>query len=428
MPMVPELPRSGRAERPAACASPSLISNIHYNGLQTIPGIIGSWESSTVIDLYDADHEAFRPSVRGFVNDHVAPNLARWEQQRHIDRAAWEAAGKQGLLGLAIPERYGGTGVDDYRLRCVIMEEFARVGAASLQSGVSVHEDIVLPYLLDLADEEQKQRWLPGMAAGTTISAIAMTEPDAGSDLRGIRTTAELDGDHWVVNGSKTFITNGIQSDLIVVVVRTDSDAGSPAFSLIVVERGAPGFERGRKLDKIGLHAQDTAELVFSDARVPAPNLLGERGHGLRYLMQRLPKERLSIAVAAQFAARAALEWAIDYCKKRKVFGATLSQLQNTRFELAELAAMLDANDAFISQSVRRLNAGRLTSADAARAKLWSTELQLQVTTRCLQLFGGYGYMMEYPIARAFIDSRVQTIYGGTSEIMKELIARDLLD
>jgi long-chain-acyl-CoA dehydrogenase len=381
-----------------------------------------------VIDLYDADHEAFRSTVRSFVGRHVTPNLARWEEQRLIDRAAWEAAGEQGLLGIAVPDKYGGTGVDDYRLRCVIMEELARVGAASLQSGISVHEDIVLPYLLDLANDDQKRRWLPGMTAGTTISAIAMTEPEAGSDLRGIRTTATLDGGYWVVNGSKTFITNGIQSDLVLVVARTEPDAGSRAFSLLVVERGTPGFERGQKLAKVGLHAQDTAELIFSNARVPAVNLLGERGHGLRYLMQRLPKERLNIAVAAQFAARAALGWAIDYCKVRQAFGAPLGTLQNTRFELAEMAAMLDANDAYISQSVRRLNAGTLASADAAKAKLWSTELQVQVTTRCLQLFGGYGYMMEYPIARAFIDSRVQTIYGGTSEIMKELIARDLLD
>jgi alkylation response protein AidB-like acyl-CoA dehydrogenase len=381
-----------------------------------------------MVDLYDADHQAFAGSVRSFVSQHVAPYLARWEEQHLIDRSVWEAAGQQGLLGLAVPERYGGTGVEDYRLRCVIMEELASAGAASLQSGFSVHEDIVLPYLLDLATDEQKQRWLPGMAAGTTISAIAMTEPGAGSDLRGIRTTAVRDGDYWILTGSKTFITSGILADLVIVVARTDPGAGSQAFSLIVAERGMPGFERGRQLDKVGLHAQDTAELIFAEARVPAANLLGEPGQGLRYLMQRLPKERLSIAVAAQFAARAALQWTIGYCQTREAFGAPLSKLQNTRFEVAEMAAMLDANDAYISQSVRRLNAGQLSGADAARAKLWSTELQVQVTTRCLQLFGGYGYMMEYPIARAFIDSRVQTIYGGTSEIMKELIARDLLD
>ncbi|MDQ0989344.1 acyl-CoA dehydrogenase family protein [Streptomyces sp. V3I7] len=376
--------------------------------------------------LYDQDHEDFRDVVREFVAREVVPHQERWETDRLIGREVWTAAGKQGLLGLAAPEGYGGGGQADFRYRTVMMEEFARIGAASLESAISVHDDIVLPYLLDLGTEEQKRCWVPGMCTGETVSAIAMTEPGAGSDLQGIRTTAVRDGDHWVLDGAKTFITNGIQSDLVIVLARTDPAAGARGMSLFVVERGMPGFTRGRKLDKIGLHAQDTAELFFDSVRVPATNLLGTEGRGFMHLMERLPRERMAIAVWAQCVTETALEQTLEYCTERTAFGKPVADFQHSRFLLAELTTQSDVTRVYIDRAIEALNDGTLTAVDAAKAKWWTTELQTKTVDRCLQLHGGYGYMTEYPIARAYLDARIQTIYGGTTEIMKEIIGRSL--
>ncbi len=377
-------------------------------------------------DLYEPDHEAFREVVQAFVKREVTPNAERWEQERSIDRQAWLAAGKQAIIGLGVPEEFGGAGTDDYRFRCVVMEELARVGATSISSGFGLQDDIAIPYIVDLGTREQKARWLPPMASGECIGAIAMTEPGAGSDLQGIRTTAVKDDDVWILNGAKTFITNGIHSDLVIVVARTDPAAGSRGISLLVVERGMPGFTRGRKLDKIGLHGQDTAELFFADVRVPAASLLGREGGGFVHLMERLPRERLSIALLALTSARAALGWTVEYTTQRTAFGQPIAAFQNTQFELASMVTEVDVLEAYLDKAVLALNAGELTAVDAAKAKLWATEVQHRVVDRCLQLFGGYGYMAEYPIARAFADARVQTIYGGTSEIMKTIIAREI--
>jgi len=377
-------------------------------------------------NLYDTDHEAFREVVQAFIKREVEPNAERWEAERNVDRAAWLAAGKQSIIGHLIPERFGGLGTEDYRFRAVVTEELAKVGAASVSSGFGLQDDIAIPYIVDLGTEEQLQRWLPPMASGEAIGAIAMTEPGAGSDLQGIRTTAVKDSEDWIVNGAKTFITNGINADLVIVVARTNPDAGSRGISLLVVERDMPGFSRGRKLDKLGLHGQDTAELFFNDVRVPAANLLGREGAGFVHLMERLPRERLSIAVMAAASARAAIGWTVDYTTQRTAFGQPIAAFQNTAFELASVVTETDVLEAYVDKAILSLNAGELTAVDAAKAKLWATEVQKRVLDRCLQLFGGYGYMNEYPIARAYADARVQTIYGGTSEIMKTIIARDL--
>jgi alkylation response protein AidB-like acyl-CoA dehydrogenase len=376
--------------------------------------------------LYDDDHEAFRAVVREFVDREVRPNLPRWDEAHLIDREVWLAAGKQGVIGLPVPERYGGAGSGDFRYRCVVMEELAQAGATSVSSGFGLQDDIAMPYLIDLCTDEQARRWLPSMATGECIGAIAMTEPGAGSDLQGIRTTAARDGAEWVINGAKTFITNGILSDLVIVVARTDQSAAARGISLIVVERGAPGFSRGRKLDKLGLVAQDTAELFFDDVRVPAENLLGTEGGGFIHLMERLPRERMSIAMMAVAATRAALGWTVEYTKQRTAFGQPIAAFQNTQFELASCVTEFEVLEAYVDKAVLALNAGTLSAVDAAKAKLWATEVQNRVIDRCLQLFGGYGYMNEYPIARAFADARVQRIYGGTSEIMKTIIGRDV--
>src|SRR6201987_1206535 len=377
-------------------------------------------------DLYGPDPEAFREVVQAYVKREVIPNQQRWEQDRNVGRQAWLAAGKQSIIGLLIPERFSGAGTDDFRYRCVVMEELAQACATWLSSGFGLQDDIAIPYLVDLGTEEQQARWLPKMATGECIGAIAMTEPGAGSDLQGIRTTAVRDGDDWVLNGAKTFITNGINSDLVIVVARTDPDAGARGISLLVVERGMPGFTRGRKLDKICLHGQDTAELFFDDVRVPAANLLGREGGGFVHLMERLPRERMSIAMLALASVRAALDWTVEYTRQRPAFGQPLAAFQNTAFELATAVTEVDVLEAYLDKAVLALNEGTLTAVDAAKAKLWATEVQHRVLDRCLQLFGGYGYMAEYPIARAYADARVQTIYGGTSEIMKTIIARDL--
>ncbi|MFC8931019.1 MULTISPECIES: acyl-CoA dehydrogenase family protein [unclassified Rhodococcus (in: high G+C Gram-positive bacteria)] len=374
--------------------------------------------------LFEPEHDLFRESYQKFLAQHVAPNHEKWEEQNIVDRDVWVEAGKQGFLGTAVPEEFGGGGVKDFRYNAIITEETTKGGFSGI--GFTLHNDVVAPYLLELTNDEQKQRWLPGFASGELISAIAMTEPGTGSDLQGIKTKAVRDGDHWVLNGSKTFITNGINADIIIVVACTDPDKGAQGFSLLVVERDMPGFERGRNLDKIGMKAQDTAELSFTDVRVPAANLLGEEGMGFFYLMKNLPQERLSIAVVAAAAMESVLESTIQYCRDRKAFGKSIGSFQNTRFVLAELATETTAVRILVDKFIEQLNAEKLTVQEAAMAKWWTTEAQVKLIDRCLQLHGGYGYMKEYPVAKAYMDSRVQTIYGGTTEIMKEIIGRSL--
>jgi alkylation response protein AidB-like acyl-CoA dehydrogenase len=374
--------------------------------------------------LYEAEHEAFRAMVRDFLAKEVVPHHEAWAEAGIVDRPVWLKAGEQGLLGMDVPEEYGGGGVKDFRYNAILAAEISRVGASGL--GFTLHNDVVAPYLLDLTTDEQKERWLRPFVRGELITAIAMSEPGAGSDLQGLQTTARRDGDEWVLNGSKTFITNGINADLVIVVARTDPDAGARGFSLLVVERGMPGFERGRNLDKIGLKAQDTAELFFDDVRIPAANLLGTEGHGFFHLMNNLPQERLSIAAVAVAASRLVLDRTVEYCKERTAFGRPIGKFQNTRFELAEMHTEVTIAETYLEKAILEHNAGRFTVEDAAMAKWWTTELQKRVVDRCLQLHGGYGYMLEYPVARAYLDSRVQTIYGGTTEIMKEIVGRSL--
>src|SRR5699024_1595342 len=370
--------------------------------------------------LFDEDHKLFRESYQGFLAEHVAPHHDRWEDEEKVDREVWTEAGKLGFLGMAVDEQYGGGGVQDFRYNCVVTEESVRGGYSGL--GFMLHNDVVQPYLTNLATEEQRQRWLRGFCSGELITAIAMTEPGTGSDLQGIKTNAKRDGSDWILNGAKTFITNGILSDLVIVVAQTDPDAGAQGFSLFGVERGMAGFERGRNLDKIGLNAQDTAELSFTDVRLPAENLIGEEGMGFAYLMQNLPQERLSIAVVAAAAMEQVLKETIEYCRDRKAFGRSIGSFQNTRFVLAEAATEAKIARIFVDRCVEALNASDLTIEEAAMAKWWTTEKQVALIDRCLQMHGGYGYMREYPIAKAYMDSRVQTIYGGTTEIMKEII------
>ncbi|HEX4102312.1 MAG TPA: acyl-CoA dehydrogenase family protein [Pseudonocardiaceae bacterium] len=376
--------------------------------------------------LFEAEHEAFRESVRTFLAKEIMPQLSTWEADGIVPRELFTTAGAAGFLGMAIPAEFGGGGVADFRFNAVLDEEIMLTGAAGAGLGLSLHNDICLPYFLDLATEEQQQRWLPGIASGDLITAIAMTEPGMGSDLAGMATTAYRHADHYLVNGSKTFITNGINADLVITAVKTDPRQRHQGMSLLVVERGMAGFERGRKLGKLGQHAQDTAELFFRDVRVPVDNLLGVQGRGFSYLVDRLPQERLSMAVSAVAAARAALDMTLSYVKERKAFGQPIGSFQNTRFRLAEMATEIDIAQTFADRCIEALNDGELTVADAAKAKWWCTELQGRVVDGCLQLHGGYGYMLEYPIARAFADARVTRIYGGTTEIMKEVIGRSL--
>ncbi|WP_424211017.1 acyl-CoA dehydrogenase family protein [Streptomyces sp. BI20] len=376
--------------------------------------------------LFDADHEAFRDTVRAFLAKEVLPHYDRWERDGIVSREVWLAAGRQGLLGLAVPEEYGGGGNPDFRYGVVLAEEFTRAGAPGLAIGL--HNDIVGPYLTSLGTPEQKARWLPGFCSGELISAVAMTEPGAGSDLQGIRTSAEDRGDHWLLNGSKTFISNGILADLVIVAARTTPEGGAHGLSLFVVERDTPGFTRGRNLDKIGQKAQDTAELFFQDVRLPKENLLGTENGAFLHLVTNLPQERMAIAVAAIAAAEHLVEITTRYVKEREAFGRPLAKLQHIRFEIAEMATEAAVTRAFLDRCVTDHVAGELDHVHASMAKWWATELQKRVADRCLQLHGGYGYMSEYRVARAFVDGRIQTIYGGTTEIMKEIIGRSLLD
>lgn len=374
--------------------------------------------------LMETEHEDFRAAVRQFMEREVIPHNDEWAEAGVVSRELWRKAGDAGLLCFDVPEEYGGPGISDFRYPQVVAEELARAGASG--PGFPVHTDIIVPYITTLGTEEQKQRWLPGCVSGETITAIAMTEPGAGSDLQGLRTTAIDKGDHWVLNGSKTFISNGILADLVIVVAKTNPEARHLGFSLLVVERGMEGFERGRNLDKIGLKAQDTAELSFDDVVVPKENLLGEEGQGFIYLMQNLPQERLSIAMMAAAACEQVLALCVDYAKTREAFGRPISKFQTMRHLIAEMATETHVVRTFVDDCVRRHNAGELDTTLASMAKWWSTELQTRIVDRGVQVFGGYGYMMEYPIARAFLDSRIQTIYGGTTEIQKEIIGRSL--
>lgn len=377
-------------------------------------------------DLFDDEHEAFRESFAAFVAKEMSPDYLQWEADGIAPRELYTRAGEYGFVGMSIPEEFGGGGTSDFRFNQVIAEELAAAGIGGAGLGLTLHNDIAIPYFLEVCNDEQKHRWLPGIAAGELITAIAMTEPGTGSDLAGVATTAVRDGDEYVVNGSKTFITNGINADLVIVVAKTDPSERHAGMSLLVVERGMGGFERGRNLDKIGMHSQDTAELFFTDVRVPAANLLGDEGKGFNYLTANLAQERLSIAITGVATARAALGWTVEYVQERQAFGKPIGTFQNTKFVLAEIKTEVDVGQAYVDQCVGRLNAGTLTAAEAAQAKLWCSELQNSAVDRCLQLFGGYGFMTEYPIARAYVDSRVTSIYGGTSEVMKTIIAKSL--
>jgi acyl-CoA dehydrogenase len=376
--------------------------------------------------LYEPEHEQFRDSFRRFLDAEAVPYYDQWEQDGQIDRALWNKAGAQGFLCPTVSETYGGAGAD-YRYNLIVGEELSDKGFSGI--GFILHSDIVVPYLENVGTEEQKQKYLPGCISGEIVTAIAMTEPGTGSDLQGIRTSASDQGDHYLLNGSKTFISSGQQADIVIVVCRTnpDPEAGAKAFSLLIVEAGMPGFERGRNLDKIGQKAADTSELFFHDVRVPKENLLGQEGMGFMYLMQELPQERLTIAASAISATEAALRMTVDYVKERQAFGKRVADFQHTQFSLAQLDAEVSAMRVFIDRCSELHLTGDLTTVEASKAKLLATELQGKVVDQCLQMHGGYGYMSEYPIARAYADARVQRIYGGTSEIMKLIIGRELL-
>ncbi|GAA1544514.1 acyl-CoA dehydrogenase family protein [Dactylosporangium maewongense] len=374
--------------------------------------------------LYEAEHEAFRELCKAFLAREAVPYNDEWDKAGIVDREVWRKAGAAGLLGMDVDEEHGGGGQKDFRFNAVLVEEIVAAGASGL--GFGLHNDVVAPYLTDLATEEQRKRWLPGFCSGDIVTAIAMSEPGAGSDLAGVRTSAVRDGDEWVLNGQKTFITNGELADLVVVVAKTDPALGAHGISLFVVESGTPGFTRGRRLEKVGLKANDTAELFFDDCRIPADHLLGQENSGFYHLMANLPRERLGIAVAAVASAEQVLAITLDYAKTRQAFGKPIGSFQHNRFVLAELDTEVTIARTFLNQCIVEQNAGRLTVADAAKAKWWTTELQNKVADRCVQLHGGYGFMMEYPVAKAWLNSRVQTIYGGTTEIMKEIIGRSL--
>jgi acyl-CoA dehydrogenase len=375
-------------------------------------------------EIFTPEHDAFRDMVRTFIAKEIAPYHDQWERDGMVSRDVWLAAGRAGLLGIHIDEKYGGGGDPDYRYYVILNEELARAGATGPM--FQLHNDMIGPYFDRLCTPEQRERWLPGYCSGELIAAIAMTEPGAGSDLQGIRTTAVRSGDHYLLNGQKTFISNGQLGDIVIVVARTDPQAGHRGISLLVVERGMPGFDRGRNLEKLGMHAQDTSELFFTDVLVPAANLLGEEGGGFVALMQNLPRERVTIGVTALATAEKAFEDTLAYCKQRQAFGQPIGMFQHLKFSLAEMATELAIARAFTDRAITEHCADRLTNEEAAMVKWWNTELCNRVTDRCVQLYGGYGYMREYPVGRFWTDSRVQSIFGGTTEIQKEIIARNL--
>ena len=372
--------------------------------------------------LFNADHEAFRDSFRRFVQKEIAPHHEAWEEQGYVDRAVWSKAGENGFLCMTLPEAFGGSEADKL-YSAVQMEEIARTGFTGI--GFGLHSEIVAPYILHYGTEAQKQKYLPKLATGEMVGAIAMSEPAAGSDLQGVKSTAikQADGS-YLLNGSKTFITNGWHADLVIVVAKTDPSAGAKGTSLLLVERGMPGFEKGKRLKKLGMKAQDTSELFFDNVKVPAGNLLGGEGKGFICLMEQLPWERLQIAIGAVAAAQAAIDWTVEYTKDRKVFGQAVAAFQNTRYKLAELQTEVQVARVFVDKCCELVNVDKLDTATASMAKYWCSDLQCKVMDECVQLFGGYGYMWEYPITRAYADARVQRIYGGTNEIMKEVISR----
>lgn len=376
--------------------------------------------------LLEPEHRDFAEAVRAFLAREVTPRHAAWEREGQVDREVWRAAGRAGLLGFDVDPEFGGGGSDDIRYPVLLTEELVRAGATGL--GFALHNDVVAPYLNELATPEQRRRWLPGFCSGELVTAIALTEPGAGSDLSGLTTSAVPDGDDaYRIKGAKTFVTNGVLADLVIVAARTEPPGGlRGGLSLFVVERGTPGFERGRPLAKIGRHAQDTAELFFDDVRVPAANLLGKRGHGLAYATRHLARERLSIAASAVAGAETVLAATLEYCRTRTAFGQPIGSFQHNRFELAEMSTEVEIARVYVDQCLMDHNAGRRDPVTAARAKWWTTDLQKRVVDRCLQLHGGYGYMAEQPVARAFVDTRMMPIYGGTNEIMKELIGRSM--
>ena len=366
----------------------------------------------------------FQNSMREFLKHEVVPNHEEWEKDGHVPKDIWLKAGENNFLGIDVPEKYGGSGIDDFRYNSVVIEEVWRAGTTCLT--FSVTNDLVIPYLLRYANDEQKERWFPKLCSGETISALAMTEPSAGSDFAAIRTTAKLDGNHYILNGQKTFITNGVTSDLVIVACKTNPDAGHKGMSLLILERGMEGIERGKEFKKIGLKGQDTAELFFTDVKVPKENLLGQENQGFYYMMKNLPQERMSIAVSALAAIETVLDYTIEYCKERKAFGQPIGNFQNSRFKLAEMKTEAEIGRIYIDDCIKKLNEKKLTPEQGAMAKWWASDLQVRVADQCLQLHGGYGYILEYPIARAFVDARIQPIWGGTNEIMKEIIGRSL--
>jgi len=375
--------------------------------------------------IYDSDHEAFRDSVRGFLDRQVKPHLEEHVAEKSMPRELWLEAGKQGFLGLEIPEQYGGSEAGDYRFNAVLTEELAKVNMA-LPSCVGIHADIVAPYLVHLTTEEQKERWLPRFCTGELLTAIGMTEPSGGSDLAALKTTAVQDGDDWVLNGSKTFITNGYSADLVLVAARTSPEKKARGITLFAVEAGMQGFSRGRKLDKVGQDESDTAELFFEDVRVPSANVVGEVDNGFIHMMQWLPQERLGSAVTNLAHAAQILEETIEYARERKAFGQSIGAFQHNKFLLAELVTRVEVTQAFVDQAVIAHTQGELTPIDAAKAKWWTAQVQNEVLDHCVQLYGGYGFMNEYRVARAWRDARVTKIWAGSNEIMKELIGRDL--
>lgn len=379
--------------------------------------------------LFEEDHELFRDIAREFNARSVAPHYAGWDQDHMMPRSMWTAAGEQGLLGLAVPEGFGGAGMPDYRFRAVLDEEFARSNHLAVALAFHLQDDMVLPHLLAYGSDELKERWLPGMVSGETVTSIAMTEPGAGSDLRGIRTHAVRDGDDWLLSGQKTFIGNGISGDAALVLARTDGErsarGGADSFSLFMVEKG-PGYSTGKQLDKMGLKASDTAELFFDQVRVAGANLVGEVGSGLRYAAEQLPQGRLAIAVASSALARAVFEETVRYTRDRGAFGGRIADFQNTRFELADILTEVEVTEAYVDTAMTAFNEGRLDALSAARAKLWASERAASIADRCLQLHGGYGYILEYPVSQAFLAARLLTIFGGTSEIMRDVVGRDI--
>jgi len=376
--------------------------------------------------IFEEEHQLFRETFRQFVEKEMVPHHNLWEREGIVSRELFEKAGEHGFLGIDLPEEYGGGGINDYRFNQIMGEEFDLAGVAAAGSGLGLHNDICLPYFKEYCTTEQKERWMHGLTNGSLITAIAMSEPGTGSDLASIATTAVRDGKTYILNGTKTFISNGINSDLVIVAAKTDLDARHRGISLFVVEREMEGFERGRNLEKIGRHSQDTAELFFTDVRVPSENLLGEENQGFYYMMFNLPQERLNIAVSAVAGTQYAFNLTLEYIKERQAFGQPVGSFQNSRFKMAEIATELEFAWAFVDKCSLALNNGELTAEEAAMAKWWTTELQKRAVDQCLQLHGGYGYMHEYPISRLWRDGRVQSIYGGTTEIMKEIVGRNL--